>query len=152
MKASDIRKSSPPTGTRFDRLPSDVIDYLKGFSNTTLNVKYGTSKFESYIRSDGVIAWEKNVTDDTILKEANLFYNNRGAVQKGKVVAIDGRYYVLVPAHVVEKSRPKYKKQSQCKEHTTLDKRCKKRTRDITKVCSVHRKKIFYIPNNRIAE
>jgi len=73
----------------------------------------------------------------------------------GKACLIDGKYYLLVPALMIEKPRQDLDKYVRCREYNTSGnkrkkrkkrKRCKQKTRDISETCKTHRKKRYSYP------
>lgn len=157
MQAREIRAAEEATGTRFDSLGGDMIDYLRGF--TVVNQKhtkvYYSQRWACHSvpnRCGGrsrVVAWD----------EADVAWKQRNSPQLGGkgtnptlgyLVKIDGKMHVTMPVdeyYPKEEVQPaeelapakKKRKAMRCKGRTGKDKRCRTRTtRELCVKCNKH--------------
>ncbi len=137
-RARDIPRKKRKTGTRFDLLPTDMIDYIRGFMGP-VSVRYMREAYNTQIFA----------TDDTTMtgSEFRNMAIRRGferfsTIQHGKAIKIDEKYYLVVPINSYK--RPKRKDALEisikCTALTKIGKRCRHWHTNPEQLCSMHLK------------
>ncbi len=151
-----------PSGTYFNRLPKDMIEYLKGFTGpldclymSEIQLSYGTS-----VRIPTVVCVGKTQDDGEKIIE-NYFQRKCGRyvrrwsrpgarpyIQKGKVIFVDGKVHLLQPIATcrvkgISTNRGFFTKStdiksSKCKGKTSKGLQCKARTKHKSGYCYKH--------------
>jgi hypothetical protein len=151
-RARDVNKTS--THTHFDALPSDVVEYIAGYTNQLQPITYAIYSPLPYYNSHthrmvvqrkAAVIWEEeNMTNTQKLKMARKLRISTNDISSGHAITIDDQLHILVPAtKVYKKPKPQVvrapnAKSKRCWARNKLGKRCKIRTFNQPHLCYRH--------------
>lgn len=152
-------KGLEPSGTYFDKLPKDLVWYMLGYTgpqNGYLVLKakysfYGGTRDHEIVKATTLASREKLRQLYPENAGVNIYHQTvRHEIVPVKFVFIDGKQYAAIPVKKkIEGFTPpknagdasKDAKRWRCTGYNKSGKRCRKKTKNATEMCSVHRKK-----------
>lgn len=143
-------KGLEPSKTYFDMLPKDLVWYMSGYTGPqdgyivfkSRRTYYGDSRDFEIVKAT-TLRSEESLNQEYVDDNQNLFNTTRYKVVPVKFVFIDGKQYAAVPIRnkirgFTPKTTQVKVKSWRCVGRNTSGNRCKRKTKNATKLCPVH--------------